>query len=127
MSNAEKTKPRILVIDDDQVILDLFRENLSDLSLDVVIKNNAKDALLLNFNQIDCIVTDIMMPGMTGVEFMQQLEKLGHKKMLFFMTGYHDFPREELNKFNPKAIIFKPFDVEEAALLIKNHIMRIVK
>jgi hypothetical protein len=30
-----------------------------------------------------------------------------------------------LNSLKPRAIIFKPFDFEEAAILVKNHLMRI--
>jgi DNA-binding NtrC family response regulator len=115
----------ILVVDDDADILSLFRDNLINLGLNVQTASSATDALKsIDFKTINCIVTDIMMPEMTGVEFIKKLEELGHKKIVFFITGYKDWPREELNQFNPKAIIFKPFDVEEAAILIKNHLKR---
>ena len=115
---------RVLVVDDDPAILELFRDNLRDLSFEVTTSLSATEALKLDFSKIDCVVTDIMMPEMNGVEFIKKLESMGHKKIIFFITGYKDFPREQLNAFNPRAIIFKPFDVEEAAILIKNHLMR---
>jgi DNA-binding NtrC family response regulator len=123
--DAKKTiNSRILVVDDDSSILEIFRVNLEDLSFKVITETSPKAALKLDFSQIDCIITDVMMPEMNGVEFIKAVEALGHNKILFFITGYKDFPREELNNFHPRAIIFKPFDIEEAAILIKNHLMR---
>jgi DNA-binding NtrC family response regulator len=118
---------RIVVVDDDTVLLELFRDNLQDLSLNVTICASPVEALKLDFSKIDCVITDVMMPEMNGVDFVKTLESQGHHKIIFFMTGYSDYPREQLNAFSPRAIIFKPFDVEEAAILIKNHLMRLKK
>lgn len=125
MDSKKTVNSRILVVDDDPLILELFRDNLSDLSFEVTTALSANEALKLDFSKIDCIVTDIMMPEMNGIEFIKELESMGHKKILFFITGYKDIPREQLNAFHPRAIMFKPFDIEEAAILIKNHLMRL--
>jgi DNA-binding NtrC family response regulator len=126
--NTKKLSPnRILVVDDDPAILELFRDSLMDLSFEVITATSALQALELDFSKIDCIVTDVMMPLMNGVEFISTLNARGDNKIIFFITGYKDFPREELNKLHPRAIIFKPFDIEEATILIKNHLMRLVK
>ena len=127
MNNKIAINSRILIVDDDPRILDLLRDSLLDLSFEVFTATSALEALKFNFLEIDCIITDIMMPDMNGVEFIESLESQGHRKMLFFITGYTDFSREKLAKLNPRAIIFKPFDVEEAAILVKNHIMRLNK
>lgn len=127
MDSKKIFNSRILVVDDDPSILKLFRDNLLDLSFEVTTAQSAIEALKLDFSKIDCIVTDIMMPEMNGIEFIKNLESMGHKKTIFFITGYNDIPREQLNVFNPRAIMFKPFDVEEAAILIKNHLMRLEK
>jgi CheY-like chemotaxis protein len=126
--NIKKIGPgTILVVDDDPAILELFRDSLMDLSFSVITATSAVQALELDFSKIDCIVTDIMMPEMNGIDFVSTLNARGDNKIIFFITGYKDFPREELNKLNPRAIIFKPFDIEEAAILIKNHLMRLAK
>lgn len=125
MDQKKKINSRILVVDDDPSILELFRENLQDLSFEVMTASSAIDALKLDFTKIDCVVTDVMMPEMNGVDFIKRLELMGHKKIIFFITGYKDIVREELNQFKPRAIIFKPFDIEEAAILIKDHLMRL--
>ncbi len=122
---SEKATPLILVIDDEEGIVELFKECLEDLSFKVVGATCAEKALeIFKSQNVDCIVTDVSMPKMTGIELAAQVRKLKFDVPIFFMTAYHDHPREELNLFFPKAIIFKPFDFEEAALLVKQHFLR---
>jgi CheY-like chemotaxis protein len=127
MDHKAKVNSRILIVDDDPIILESFRDNLLDLSFDVTICTSPLEALKLDFTKIDCIVSDIMMPEMDGVEFISAVVAQNHHKIIFFMTGYNDYPREKLNDFRPRAIMFKPFEIEEAAILIKNHLMRLEK
>lgn len=116
----------VLIVDDDPNILDLLQESLMDLSFKVIKAENGEEALnVVKKNKIDCIVTDIAMPKMDGPEMIRRLHTEGHTIPFFFVTAYHDYPREDLNEFKPRAIIFKPFDFEELALLVKNHMMRI--
>lgn len=118
-------KKTILLVDDDKNILNLFKEGLEDLSFEVITVESGELAItILAEMRIHCIVTDITMPGMSGVELAKYVRSNFEKVPLFFITGYLDYSREELNKFKPEAIIFKPFDIEEAALLIKNYFLR---
>jgi CheY-like chemotaxis protein len=121
-----KAAQTILVVDDDADILELFKESLEDLSFQV---RTAQDGVIaLNFlttNKVDFIITDIAMPNMSGLEFIHKLQERLDFTPFFFITGYHDYPREELNRYKPRAIIFKPFDIAEAAMLVKNHLMRL--
>lgn len=123
MQNSEKIK--ILVVDDDKNLLDLFKEGLEDLSFDVVTAENGLQAKeLLGSGKFDGLVTDITMPEMSGAELVTYLRGEDNQIPVFFITGYQDYSREVLNSFKPKAVIFKPFDIEEASLLIKNHFLR---
>ncbi|MDO9183933.1 MAG: response regulator [Bacteriovorax sp.] len=126
MALKEKSKQTVLIVDDDADLIELLKESLEDLSFVVY---SAKDGLMalkfLESARVDCIVTDIAMPNMTGPELIAKLQDRQDFTPFFFVTGYHEYPREDLNHFKPRAIIFKPFDFEEAALLIKNHLMRI--
>lgn len=116
----------VLIVDDDPNILELLQESLQDLSFNVIKAENGIQALAaVKKNKIDCIVTDIAMPEMEGPELIRRIYAEGHSIPFFFVTAYHDYPRENLNEFKPRAIIFKPFDFEELALLVKNHMMRL--
>jgi DNA-binding NtrC family response regulator len=115
----------ILVVDDDRDILFLFKESLEEMSFKVLVASEPLWALEnVSFSEVDCIITDILMPGIDGVEFIKKVLELGHKPKIFFISAYNDYPREVLNSLKPSAIIFKPFDTEEACLLIKKHLSK---
>ncbi len=116
---------KILLVDDDPDLIEVFKEGLEDLSFEVHCAADADsaDALMASKN-FDCLITDISMPGRSGVEMVSSIRAKGNEIPVFIITGYLDYSREKLNALKPKAIIFKPFDVEEAAVLIKNHFLR---
>ena len=121
----DKGKNTILLVDDDPGLLEIFKESLEDLSFNVVTAQNGVEARkIISHTKFDCLITDISMPEMNGVELVTFLRGENTDIPVFFITGYLDYSREVLNTFKPRAIIFKPFDVEEAALLIKNHFLR---
>ncbi len=126
MSLKAKPNPTILVVDDDPNILELLQESLEDLSFRVLKAGNGEEALqILHSEKVDCLVTDLSMPVMDGTELVRKLQQEGHEIPFFFITAYQDYPRENLNLYKPRAIIFKPFDFQELALLVKNHMMRL--
>lgn len=116
----------VLLVDDDKDILGLLKESFEDLSFEVLAVDNALSAVdILNTRRVDCLVTDISMPGMNGVELARYYrKKQGVHSPLFFITAYMDYSREELNTFKPNAIMFKPFDFEEVSMLVKHHFLR---
>lgn len=121
-----KNKIKVLVVDDDKGLLELFKEGLEDLSIDVLTAENGFEAkkILTSNKDINGLITDINMPEMSGAELVTYLRGEDNQIPVFFITGYQDYSREVLNSFKPKAVIFKPFDIEEASLLIKNHFLR---
>jgi DNA-binding response OmpR family regulator len=125
MELAPKIHYSVLIIDDDPQITELLKESLEDESLVVYCKHSGEDALnFLSFTKVDCIVLDVYMPMMSGPEIIQTLRQKKDQTPFFYITGYLDSPRENLNLFKPQAIIFKPFDFEEAAALIKNYLSK---
>ncbi len=125
----DKENPTVLLVDDDPGLLEVFKEGLEDLSFNVITAINGLEAknILDQNKHIDCLVTDITMPEMNGAELVTYLRGEDKEIPVFFITGYMDYSREVLNSFHPKAVIFKPFDIEEAALLIKNHFLRLTQ
>jgi CheY-like chemotaxis protein len=68
----EKAKPVILLVDDDPDQLLLFTTILSSDGFDVITANGAQEALaMLSETQVDCVVSDFMMPEMDGSVFVQ--------------------------------------------------------
>ncbi len=122
---TDKEQVTVLLVDDDANLLDIFKEGLEDLSFNVLTASDGLQAKkIYDKEKIDCLITDITMPEMSGVELVTYIRDSNTELPIFFITGYMDYSREVLNSFRPKAVIFKPFDIEEAALLIKNHFLR---
>jgi CheY-like chemotaxis protein len=120
-----KKEPHLLLIDDDLDLAEIFRESLMDLSFKVTVASNGQEALeLFKHNIYDGVISDVMMPHMSGVELISHIRQLNTALPVYFITGYLDYSRDSLNSLKPRAIIFKPFDVEEAAMLIKNHFLK---
>jgi Response regulator containing CheY-like receiver, AAA-type ATPase, and DNA-binding domains len=68
-------RDKIAIIDDHEDSLELLREALSS-SYDVETFSNASDALeQIKFGKYSAVVSDIMMPGMTGIELLDEIVK----------------------------------------------------
>lgn len=120
--NSEETKT-ILLVDDEPDLLELLKEGLEDFNFIVFCALNGAEALeILKKHPIDCLITDIKMPVMSGIELVSIIRRNQPTLPVFFITAYQDLPKEVLASLQPKAIIFKPFDIEEAALLIKSEL-----
>ena len=68
-------KKRVLVVDDDPELLQLVRVLLSRINADAITTDNAKtaEALLRGGTQPDLIILDLMLPEVSGIEFLRQL------------------------------------------------------
>ncbi len=86
---------RLLIVDDEPIIADgLFEilQNLPQLELDLYKAYSPKEAIRwLNQTRFDIVLTDIRMPGMTGLELMERIQALWPKCKIIFLTGYNDF------------------------------------
>ena len=67
-------KPRILAVDDDAAICDLFEKGLPPLGFDVVCAASGKQAKnLLEKETFDLVLMDVMMPGIDGIALTREI------------------------------------------------------
>ena len=117
---------KILLIDDEELIIKSLKKLLEKDGFTVFIAKNGQDALLLSEKEtFDVIIADIRMPGINGVETIkfinETMGKRGLKKPgVIFITGYADEEmQQEAEALGPVAYIYKPFDISELISKIK--------
>src|SRR5438477_202792 len=85
---AQKKK-RILVVDDDKDIVVLLKSILTkEKKYDVLTALAAEEALnILENENVDLVMTDLKMPGMTGAEFLSELRNWDTDLPVIFVSG----------------------------------------
>lgn len=85
----------ILIVDDEPLILNgLVRlcERVTDIELDIHAASTSQEALdCLERHKVDIVLSDIRMPGMSGLELHQEITRYWPKAKVIFLTGYSDF------------------------------------
>ncbi|MCL4501557.1 MAG: response regulator, partial [Deltaproteobacteria bacterium] len=85
-------QPLVLVVDDEPLILNLVKEILSIEGYQVETAGNGKEALqALQAHLFDVILTDMLMPDMTGMELVQYLRLHHPETLTIVFTGYANF------------------------------------
>ena len=107
---------RILVVEDNTVLADTIKEELSrNVNLDVEVLNNGEDALYdIERSIYDIIILDIMLPDLSGIEILRIIRNKGIKTPVIILTA-----KEELDdkvgafSFGANDYVTKPFYMEE--------------
>jgi FixJ family two-component response regulator len=104
----------VYVVDDDESIRRALKRLLRSAGYHAVTFNSAEDFMETTSGRGEgCLVLDIRLPGMTGLDLQAKLAALGGKYPVIFMTA-HDNPqwREMAKKAGAVAYLRKPFDEE---------------
>jgi CheY-like chemotaxis protein/anti-sigma regulatory factor (Ser/Thr protein kinase) len=83
----------ILLVDDEQQVVQVTGEILQGLGYDVVGRSSPGDALELFYSspdQFDLVLTDLTMPGVTGLELSERVKSLRPDIPIILFTGYSD-------------------------------------
>ena len=117
-------KKTILIIDDQPSTRLLLAHYLGSY-YNVVQKAGAKDALefLSNGPETDVIISDILMPDMTGIEFLSVYQKQRHLKIspvIVLSSVENSAERLKCFKYGARDFVTKPFNPEELHVRIKN-------
>jgi DNA-binding NtrC family response regulator len=106
---------KILVIDDEAVVLKSCRKILSSEGFEVALVPTVDDALAaLEQGQFALLLIDIKMPERDGLYLMDVLRERGEKIPMVVMSGYHTAETmEEARRKGAAAFIPKPFTPDE--------------
>ena len=113
-------KYRILIIEDDKILLEVITEWLKQKGHEVTSALTATKVPRQQWSQFDCIVTDIKQPGIDGIEFTQ-LVRLADGPPVIVISGYDTInaPNRAL-KAGAAAFFEKPFKLEELLKTIES-------
>ncbi len=113
--------PRILLIDDDPVILDVITEILGTNGYEVVTASGGESGVKkLENNHYDLILTDLVMPDVDGMEVLEHVEAKSPKTMCIILTGYGTIKGSvDAVKRGAFDYITKPITSEELLVVVE--------
>jgi PAS domain S-box-containing protein len=118
---------RVLLVEDDMAVCAVSARALKGAGYDVTAANSPADALALveSGKRFDAIVSDVMMPGMSGLELVDRLAPLLGSVPVLFVSGYAEDVLEERGvEASDIELLKKPFSpstlVERLASLFRN-------
>ena len=106
---------KILIVDDEPMIREIFREAFEMNGFFVEEAENGREALkILQDVFYDCVLSDVRMPGGDGVELAKNIHHIsGPKPKMFLVTGYTDMNTQNLKEWGVVKVFDKPFNFEE--------------
>ena len=85
---SERDRARVLVVDDEPFVREMVRDFLAVLGLEADGAASAAEGLaMLEQHSYELVVTDYLMPGMTGLEFAEKLRAEHHDLDVVLLTG----------------------------------------
>lgn len=114
---------RILVVEDETSLRELFQKMMSSLGYRVQVAANGMEALFLIEDkgmQFDLIITDVIMPGMNGAALVEEIHKTHPEIKVLFMSGYTDNAIAHYGVLDSEAhFIPKPFTIRSLVVKIR--------
>jgi two-component system KDP operon response regulator KdpE len=116
---------RILVIDDEPQITRVLRAALSAQAFDVRTANDPEEGLVTfrEWNP-DLVVTDLMMPGMSGVEVCRSIRAQSAIPVLVLSVRDHERSKIEALDAGADDYVTKPFGIQELLARVRAHLRR---
>lgn len=112
--------PGVLIVEDESKLLRLLELSLSEDGFTVYSAPSAEDGLSrLGHNAVDLVITDLKLPGMNGLEFLQAIKRINATLPVIVMTAYGTVETAvEAMKSGASDYVLKPFSLEEIKLIV---------
>jgi DNA-binding response OmpR family regulator len=109
---------KILIVDDDQNILRLYKEELEEEGYNVVTASNGQEAMeQFEKESPDLVTLDILLPDVDGIKLLRQMKEKRPRMPVIMSTAY-DY-RDDFAVWASEAYIVKSSDLSELKSTIK--------
>jgi CheY-like chemotaxis protein len=113
-------KIKLLVVDDEENIRMLFKEELEEEGYQVEAASNGLEALeKLKGSSFDLVVLDIKMPGMDGIQALNEIKNLNKDQPVILCSAYGEF-KQDFSSWVSDGYVVKSADTRELKQTIKN-------
>jgi CheY-like chemotaxis protein len=118
---------KILIVDDDKRLAAALNSLLSEENHSVVVCENGLEGIQkCREEKFDLVITDLMMPGATGLDLLRETRRISPETLVVLVTGYASLESAvQAIREGAYDYIAKPFKLEEIKVLIHNASERI--
>ena len=118
----------IAIVDDEEMVLTSLRSFLLlETDYEVETFTSPEDAIItLKDKRLDLVISDYLMPGMTGIEFLLEMKKIHPFATRILLTGYADKENaiKAINEVGLYQYVEKPWNNDDLKLTIENGLER---
>lgn len=124
MNSDNNSQQSILIVDDDLNVLEVLEARLSTTGYKIFRCESGKDALqVLKSNGIDLMISDMKMPGMSGMELLDKARQVKPELPIIFLTAFGSIPDAvKAVKAGAADYLAKPFDGRELIQKLRKHL-----
>jgi signal transduction histidine kinase/CheY-like chemotaxis protein len=121
LAEAPRPQPRILVVDDEPHVVQIFQDLLAQRGYEVTSSTNGDDAIVkVTQGNFDLVLTDINLPGVDGLEVVRAAKAADKDTCVILITGYASTTTAiDALRQGAYDYITKPFDLWETAKAIE--------
>jgi len=122
--NQIKSKLRVLIVEDEDIIRNFVKYTLANAGLQVVEAENGLEAINIfreSHQEIDLVILDIIMPGIKGDQVLIEMRKICKKIKIIVVSGFmSERQRQSLQDHHVDAFLDKPFKDKDLIRTICN-------
>ena len=116
------SKKRILVVDDEEGIQLLYREEFEDEGYEVVSAYNGDEALVIFGEKTpDLVILDINMPGMNGIEVLRRMKETHPHLPVILSSAYQEY-KQDIGSWASEEYIVKSANLDDLKEAVRKHL-----
>lgn len=124
--HQQDVQPTVFVLDDDSTVRDGLSNLLRSVDISVQTFGSTEDFLRSKRPEAPaCLILDVRLPGTSGLDFQQELARIGVSMPIIFITGHADVPMSvQAMKAGAVEFLCKPFREEELLRAVRSAIKK---